>query len=343
MGEDERIVRVPLPVPLIRRMDELLVRGTAGFHVRADFIREAVEAMVLELSYGPAPEEPAVRVAPRRAPEAADAEHGPADARKGAKPGVGLESTVLHPPRRVVTIGEGVGLVADEPLFGLHNRDYPSIFAAQHLALMTQDEPADLRDFERSVTAAAWEIGEKLLILEKQLGGKFSALFPTNRQKPQSAEEGFRTFAVGTCAAAGADVRLSGPLFLWRVCQVASHDGRLSVALTPDGQKLLNALDGLSLRMPHESDLAERFFEHLRSFAPRDWSGFATVLRAAERGITRSQLIEEFRRAEPDWGRSTCEANASGYVARAREWGLLEPKLAQGRYLLTEFGQQQLS
>ena len=31
-----------------------------------------------------------------------------------------------------------------------------------------------------------------------------------------------------------------------------------------------------------------------------------------------------------------------GYVARAREWGLLEPRLHGGRYRLTEFGSERL-
>jgi hypothetical protein len=31
-----------------------------------------------------------------------------------------------------------------------------------------------------------------------------------------------------------------------------------------------------------------------------------------------------------------------GYVARGREWGLIEPKQVDGRYWLTDFGRQQL-
>jgi hypothetical protein len=345
MGEEERIVRVPLPVSLIRRMDELLTRGTGGLHVRADFIREAVEAMVLELSYAPAPDEPAAQALSSsgglgRPLSQESAHRWCAPAHEGSA--FTLEATKLYAPDSVITVADRSGDVVDEPLFGLHNRDYPSIFAAHHLALLTKDELVGLGDFQRSVMAAAWRFGEQLLPLEERLNVKLSALFPTNKRKPQSAEDGFLTFAVGTYSGEGSEIRLSGPLFLWRMCQVAVRDGQLLIGLTEEGRQLLNALDGLSLKMPHDRDHAECFFSHLRAHAPRDWWGFGVLLRAASGGITRAELIEAFGRAEPSWGDSTSETNAAGYVARAREWGLLEPKQVHGRYALTAFGEEQL-
>jgi hypothetical protein len=346
MSEDERIVRVPLPVPLIRRMDELVLKGTGGYQTRAEFIREAVEAMVLELSYEPAPEEPRPHAATllANAPPAAAGPPGaqPAPAEPLRAPALNLEETRLGSPPPSITLDDGEGIVIDEPMFGLHNRDYPSLWAAHHLAGLTADALVGLDEFYRTLVNAAWEFGERLLALEKALGAKLSALFPTNRAKPQSAEEGFRVFAVGTCTANGQELRLGGPLFMWRVSQVTRREGRLLVGLTSAGRELLTALEDVSLEMPHPPGLAERFFAHLRAHAPQDWWGFTTLLEAVEAGATRVELIDVFQQAQPTWNESKNATNVAGYVARAREWGLVEPKQVDGRYALTPFGKHQL-
>jgi hypothetical protein len=345
---DDRIVRVPLPVELIRRMDELVLSGKAGFQTRAEFIREAVEAMVLELSYEPAPGEPMTRAVARvsggSAPHmvASDFERDQVKAFELEASGFELQATRLLAPAPGVTLDDGIGQVIDESLFGLHNRDYPSIWAAVHLAALTTEELVSLNRFYASVLEAAWEFGERLLSLEKALGVKLSALFPTNRRKPQSAEEAFRTFAVGTRVMAGPEVRVSGPLFVWRVCQIRADGDDLKIGLTSVGRELLATLEGLSLESPHPAALAQRFFAHLRAHAPRDWWGFTTLLETVEVGVTRVELVEAFQRAQPDWSDSVSATNAAGYVARAREWGLVEPRLVEGRYALTPFGKQLL-
>jgi len=343
MPDDERIVRVPLPVSLIRRMDQLLLKGTGGYQTRAEFVREAVEAMVLELSYEPAPEDPrlhALAVAASAPPTTGGSPGGqPVPA---GPPALDLEGTRLGILAPGIAFDDGEGTVIDEPMFGLHNRDYPSLWAAHHLAALTTEDLVGLDEFYRTVVAAAWEFGGRLLVLEKTLGTKLSALFPTNRAKPQSAEEGFRVFAVGTWAANGQEIRLGGPLFMWRVCQVTRRDGRLLVGLTSAGRELLAALEDVSLEMPHPPGLAERFFAHLRAHAPQDWWGFTTLLEAVEVGATRVELVEIFQQAQPTWNESKNATNVAGYVARAREWGLVEPKQVDGRYALTPFGKHQL-
>jgi Arc/MetJ-type ribon-helix-helix transcriptional regulator len=343
---DDRIVRVPLPVELIRRMDELVLGGKAGFQTRAEFIREAVEAMALELSYEPAPDEPLAQdmagsggssVRHLAAPD-----HGGVHARALEAPAIDLKATILRSPVPGVTIDDGVGHVVDEPLFGLHNRDYPSIWAAHHLAALTTRELVGLSQFYGSVVKAAWEFGEQLLGLEKATAVKLSALFPTNRKKPQSAEAAFRMFAVGTRLAGGPEVRVSGPLFAWRICQVTTEGDGLKIGLTSEGRDLLTTLDGLSLELPHPPVMALSFFVHLRTHAPMDWWGFATLLETVEVGVTRNELVQAFQVAQPDWSDNVSTTNAAGYVARAREWGLVEPRLVEGHYALTPFGKQLL-
>src|SRR6266545_7811265 len=58
---DQRVVKLLLPLPLIRQMDHLLLDGIGGFTTRNEFVREAIESYMLELIHEPAPAEPAER------------------------------------------------------------------------------------------------------------------------------------------------------------------------------------------------------------------------------------------------------------------------------------------
>ena len=52
----------------------------------------------------------------------------------------------------------------------------------------------------------------------------------------------------------------------------------------------------------------------------------------------RAALLEHFEQLDPEWTKSVISTNAAGYVARAREWGLLEDGMEDGRYVPTEIG-----
>src|SRR5262245_27656382 len=54
----ERVVKVGLPVDLIRRMDQALAEERGGLGTRAEFLREAAESFLAEISYPAAPPEP---------------------------------------------------------------------------------------------------------------------------------------------------------------------------------------------------------------------------------------------------------------------------------------------
>src|SRR6266705_2602608 len=56
---DQRVVKLLLLLPLIRQMDHLLLDGVGGFSTRNEFVREAIESYILELTHEPAPAEPA--------------------------------------------------------------------------------------------------------------------------------------------------------------------------------------------------------------------------------------------------------------------------------------------
>lgn len=368
-GRDERLLRVALPVGLIRRLDEALLQRLGDLTTRSEFVREAVENLLLELSYESAPPEPgSLKTSSNSHSKTAATLRGGElsssndeeflDSQPGLEPrpvqqqiadvagesNVTLQATILSAPSRGVVIDPGIAEVEDEHLFGLHNRDYPSFWAAHQLAELTSESPIELeRGFEEIVTRA-WSYADRLRVLEDSLHRKLRAMFPTNLRKRQSAEGTFRNFAIGSVNARdkGGRVRASGPLFMWQICQLERANDDLFIGMTRLGYELLEKLDGISLDTPHAPEFAERFLDHLRSFAPTDWQGFSTLLSAVAEEPNREELIRSFESARPDWKSSVASTNSQGYLGRAREWGLVEPKQMQGRYLLTSFGEDVL-
>jgi hypothetical protein len=355
---EERIVKIPLPVTLIRQIDEAIVSGLGGYSTRTEFFRDAAEGLLLELKYEPAPAEPIVRREPvpvptpsvrtsgedgnamRPTPDADDAGR-----RFDVTPFEDLSATALHLAGDGEPLADGEAEVDDEPLFGMHNRDFPSLWVAFRLAERAASGPVPYEPFVQRATEEAWEYAEALRGLAESGGQKLTALFPTNRAKPQSAADAFKAFAVGSVIN-GNDRRLraEGPLFSWRVCQAKrSPAGDLLIGLTSDGWRLLQGLDGISLQLPHAPELARTFLEHLRRHAPGDWWGLRAVVAAVADQPNRLELVETFQRERPDWGSNVAATNAQGYVARAREWGLVQPKQIGGRYTLTEFGTEYLT
>jgi len=247
---------------------------------------------------------------------------------------------------RGAVVEDGHAVFKQEPLFGLHNRDYPSLWALTVAARMTADGPAPASRVYAEATREAWRYASSMTDLEKKVSGKPTALFPTNTAKPQSAEDGFRAFALGVInRKLNADGRFetAGPLFSWQVVQlVKSDNGPPSLGLTAAGWDLVEAMAGLTLAWPHEREYADRFFVHLREHAPWDWAGFEQLLAFVQERPTRMELAAQFGSWQPAWSSAMQNTNAAGFVARAREWGLLEGKLIDGRYALTEYGESML-
>lgn len=323
------MVRLLLPIDLVRQMDRLLAANTAGYQTRNEFAKDALEAMILELTYGTVPEDPAHLEAQATAPRTTSTSEAPA---------IGFAATVLRAPEKGAVVEPGAAQVRAEPMFGLHNRDYPSIWAAHFLATATTNGPVPFERFLDDVTREAWRFAERLAALEQRSAAKLAALFPNKRDNPQAAEKLFRNFAVGGYTRRDEALSTWGPLFVWRIADLQEAEEKLLIGLTDEGYRLLKELDGLSLELPHPPELADRFFEHLRRLAPEDWWGFAQVLRSVAREPTREQMLADFRAERPMWKASKSAIYAAGYLARAREWGLVAPKQTKGRYTLTEFG-----
>jgi len=236
---------------------------------------------------------------------------------------------------------------AQGPLLGFHNRDWPSIEALGLLAAMTKEGPVPLVDYFTAATANAWKLADRLAQIEDKKTGKLTALLPSNRSKAKAAENNYQSFAIGWVprATAGEKVHASGPLFSWSCIGLVWSGDQLHTGLTEAGVHLLKAMHGLTPLMPHGEDKALAFLDFLREHATDDWSCLALVLRIVEQGPTRADLLVAIREAEfaKEWTESMSATAAQGYIARGREWGLVEPSQAGGRYHLTELGQTLLA
>jgi len=336
---EHRVIRIPLPLHLIRGIDRLIQAGTGGYATRAEFIVDAIEERLIELTVPAASVDPEpssgnqsdTPVALATLPPQVSALDGPAPWDNGR---INYSPSVF-----VIAQEELTGTPEGKGLFGLHNRDYPSLWALAELAAMTIDGAIEVETYYERILRLAWDQGRRLLDLESRIGRKCTALFPTNTEKRKSAEAGFRAFAVGDfrVRSDGAIVTF-GPLFEWYVASlVHGKSGRLCIATTAVGRELLEALSGLDVIEPHRG--AGVFLAHLDAYAPGDFAGFAEVLSAIGReGATRDDVMKHFEKQWPDWSPNEISTNSAGYVARAREWGLVEPKQTNGLYRLTEFG-----
>jgi hypothetical protein len=359
----DRVVKVALPIDLIKRMDRALAGGQAGMETRAEFIREATENLLTEISFPAAPPEPARAIGRETrgddqarglaSSEQTDVAPVPADALASIPPWeieelrlADLAGTALPPAPPGATLDDGVAEPDDEPLLGLHNRDYPSLWAASRLARYSMDSLPSFEDFRRQATDAAWFYALQLGALEKERRGtRLRALFPSNPQKREAAERGFQAFAIGSISRrppTTGQIPADGPFFLWRLCQLARKDGELVVGLTSAGRSLLDRLTGLSLELPHNQASARAFLAYVSEVAPGDKWGFDQVVTAVAEGPDRKQLVTLISGERSDWSPATSSSIAQGYVARAREWGLIEPRLQSGKYRLTEFGKNWL-
>ncbi|MFC9693307.1 ribbon-helix-helix domain-containing protein [Kribbella sp. NPDC056951] len=337
-------MRIPLPVSLIREMDAVILKGVGGYTTRAEFIVDAIQERVLDLTVeqeedsGPPPASPAE---PSRGYVA-----GTSGAHEVAISGISMTALPRPASGAGVSPGGEFAMPEGQALFGLHNRDFPSLWALSRLADLTATVPMPVQAYLTEVSEEAWKFGELLLEIERRFGGKRTALFPTNRAKKKAAEMGFQTFAVGGYRYDDrGKVVTSGPLFEWRVAALipGGAEGPL-IGVTPDGLSLLAAIAGLTIAEPHQAHESAAFLDHLALHAPADWAGFVAVLRAVGRdGASRQGVLDSLSRGWPEWTESELSTNAAGYIARAREWGLVEPKQVKAKYHLTPLGLDQLN
>jgi hypothetical protein len=211
----------------------------------------------------------------------------------------------------------------------LHNRDWPTIWAASVLGEYTAHGPVEYDHFKVELVNAAWKMASAL-----SEHWDISGL-PNNRSKALASEARFIEFFVGSQIG-------SGPLFSFGLAGAADSS---SVALTESGAALLRRLSGLTREKGVVVSSSHRmaFLRHLARFAPADLNAMQEVVLHISAGeSTRLELIAAIERAHPDWPGGTAATNAAGYVARAREWGILSEKQVNHQYVIAEDGAAEL-
>jgi hypothetical protein len=325
-GSGVRPVRVLLSPELDDRVDEAVTSGVGGFRDKHALIAAAIDSYLIDLFHANAIEATPERPMPL----------GPT----GGRPRTGLPRVAAAP--RGTAVVDDAAILVDEPLLGLHNRDWPSLWALGVLAGMTVAGPVPWRVFLVDVTNQAWHIADEIATALPSTARKATALLPTNRDKAQSAEAAFQSFAVADVARRtnnAGKFQVGGPLPLWRTIGFNRTDLELMVGVTESGWELLDRMQDLDPSTPHAPRVASSFLDYLADHARTDWWGFDVMLQLLRESPTRDEYLAGFREAR-DWKSSVADSAAQGYLARGREWGLVEPKMSGGRYLLTAFGRE---
>ncbi|MBW3613918.1 MAG: hypothetical protein KY439_01225 [Actinobacteria bacterium] len=311
-----RLVKVMLPGHLVAAMDAFINRSP-DYAGRAEVLTDALDGFLTEIgATAPVPltlplEEAAPSVALRVEPLA---------------PVLAAAVLELHPAPAGVPVVEPVsGLPRREFTWGMHNRDFPTLWAALHLATATAaaGAPLPFAQWVPSLARDAWRVA---LGLAEDRTFDLSG-FPTNPAKWAKAETRFITFFVG--AADG-----TGPLFDLALAGMAP-DG--TCGLTEAGVTVLGALDGWGCSVDATPTDARRvtWLGHLAQWAPADIDLFAVVVDAIDAGSdTRDSLLLAVAERYEDWSSSQVSTNAAAAVSRLREVGLLERRQSAGRYVL---------
>lgn len=319
--DSRRLLKVWQDADLVRRMDTVIIASRGGYADRSEFIAEALndridaEEEMRGLTATPDVEAEADALRPDR--PADDAQH---------RFGDWLGTTV---PTLPATSGPPTN-------FGLHNRDFPTVWAADRLGRLTAANggPVAWTNFLSDISEQAWEFAARLqtVDLSRATGAKVAAGFPTNRKKAEAATSRFREHAVGSLTTKGA----RGPLFVFGLVGTSEND---TVALTDTGVHLLARLfeAGVGDGPPFSAAAWAAFRDHLQVHAPEELAVWTRVLAAAADEPDRPTLV-----ARCDWwSGGTADTNVMGYIARGREWGLVELGMRDGRYALTALGEQQ--
>jgi hypothetical protein len=276
------------------------------------------------------------------------------------------------------------------PIFGLHNRDYTSLWSLQHLASATQEGPVNWSEFAPGLNILAQQFGSMAVTLDevRVIGGehrspglRYVSGFPKPSSEAQasggsnsgqwlSSTRGTKrarlsSFVRNNVASIqrsrdpGFAYEARGPLVSWNAIAFRPDESDFLVGLSRAGIELLQGIAGISLNLPHSPEQAEAFFRHLATYSPGDSEGFRAVLTPIASNPTREELIEETRdffveASKRASGRGFGPQNpdrytwtmAQGYLARAREWGLVDPSMARSErsksrvYALTGTGEE---
>jgi len=311
--EPTRLVKLQLPVPLLRAMDGLILASGGRYFDREEFIAEAILDRLAEEGAAPAPAAPPVTVPAQELEETF---------RIG-----GTWSATAQAPARVQA-GHN---------FGLHNRDLPTLWAVGNL-VKHSGKPVDWATFTSQLRPTAQAVGAWLRKIDAAEAPpvKASTGFPRGGSKSKSSEDRFLATALGQIRAG----EMQGPAFLM---SLLAHEPTTEGSVTATDAAVILLQDlataGLSFRLPQPVETTRTWLGHLHKFAPDEHKAWLEVLTAVAKEPTRAELVAEF----PQWSGSVADTNCMGYISRSREWGLIEAQLHDNRYRLTDLGHEMIN
>lgn len=337
-NEALRLVKSWLPTALVREMDLAILASNGAYNGRDDFVREAISDRIAEERRRPVSAAAPI-VLLRSSTKGEKSRNRAAEWPRAAM--AVHESEPAWPRTRVPTLpAHQVGGI----LYGLHNRDYPTLWVARSLLGMASERGGLIpwSDFIAAVLEAAWNIGAQLARMDSERTAdeqKASVGFPSNSDKRQSSEARFSEHMVGV---PDRHFGPSGPLFAMKLAGTdRAADRTLIIAPTRQAVELwkllLAAGLGTNERPPHPPAAWRAFREHLQLTLAEDYAAWMRVLTGIDRAPTRDDLVTHF---SDEWVGAAAATNVAGYVSRGREWGLVEPKLKEGRYVLTDLGRE---
>jgi hypothetical protein len=298
-----RLLKLRLPARLVRDMDEAILASRGAYFDRNEFVIEAVWDRLAE-------EGLSVQARARMATESDGSEWQVEAALKASPPTA---------PR----------LVQEGHNFGLHNRDLPTFWVLADLMVNSAEGLQWSKYFdllrERAQSAGRWLRKQDA---DSQAVVKAAVGFPRDGVKARASEDRFLNTSVGAPRSG------QGPAFLMGLIGVTGDP--IEIRPTQEAVILLRELAemGLTHQVPQPPEAARRWLRHLQAVAPQEHASWLQVLRALEGRPTRADLVDLF----PQWPGTQADTNCMGYISRGREWGLVQPELAHGRYELTDLG-----
>jgi len=215
--------------------------------------------------------------------------------------------------------------------FGLHNRDFPTLWALDWLASLTVEGPAPWSSFISRITRESVGVAQFLRgrDFDQPLDLSVGTGFPKPGAKVASSTDRF------TASAIGSQKRLDGPMF---VLALAAFAEPAHMTIAPTGPALTVLSDmidrGLGPTLPQPREAFEAWWSFLGAYAPAERRAWHKILRIVQESPNRDGLVSRF----PEWHGQIASTNVAGFVSRSREWGLMEPDLVDARYRLTDLG-----
>jgi hypothetical protein len=336
------MVKVLLEADLVRHMDRRILASAGAYQDRSEFIAEAIRDRLTEEAALVEQVEPADRVAPASDSSSVAREKQPKPKRVAEEP---VRFMALEPPdlddsaemghwRRSGHIPSTQVGPTDTVNFGLHNRDLPTLWALDRLALMAGEtgEPVEWERFTNRLRGEGSHLGALLrhrdLAAPVSLGAGIG--FPKPGAKQQASVERFIAAAVGN------NRRADGPFFALALAAFADPDRTRIIPSEPGLAVLHDMLErGLGPTLPQPPAAFECWWRYIARLAPAEHAAWRKLLRVVADEPTRDELITRF----PEWPGHVATTNTVGFIARSREWGLMAPELIEQRYHLTELGQ----